>query len=353
MYVTIIIPALDPDKNLIDYVQDLIKANEKQILIVDDGSSKDKRYIFEQLKEEGCIVLRHAVNMGKGRALKDAFNYCINHNSCEDGGVITVDSDGQHTVEDVLRIKKALAENPEALILGARNFSKENVPPKSELGNKITRNVIKLLYGGNITDTQTGLRAISYKVLPEYLTLFGERFEYETGMLLESLKKNIPIKEIEIQTIYFEENNGTHFKAVADSWKIYKLIFATFFKYVMSSLSSSLIDMGAFQLFTVLLKNNSLGIQVWGSTIIARIISSIYNYFVNKNVVFKGEHQNGNTLLRYYFLCACQMCASASLVYLFTRAIGLPKLIIKIIVDTLLFFASFRIQKKWVFGEKK
>lgn len=354
MDTVIIIPALNPDDALITYVQSLVRAGEDKILVIDDGSREDKRPIFDHLeREEHCTVLRHAVNMGKGRALKDAFNYCLNYFRNETGGVITVDSDGQHSVEDVLRLKEELARHPEALVLGARNFSQDNVPPKSAFGNKMTRNVIRLLYGGSITDTQTGLRAISYQVLPEFLTLFGERFEYETGMLLEALRREIPIREVEIQTIYYAENKGTHFNPLADSWKIYKLILGTFFKYTISSLSSSLIDLGFFQIFATVLSPVNLTVQVWGATIAARVISSLYNYFVNKTIVFGDNCGGKKTLIKYYALVVVQMCASAALVYLLVQVIGLPKLIIKIIVDVVLFFVSFRVQKKWVFNREK
>lgn len=229
--IIIIIPSFNPDYNLIDYVKFLKAAGENYILVVDDGSDEEKLPIFTNLEEEqGCVIIRHAVNMGKGRALKDAFNYCLTNYRNSSIGVLTVDCDGQHSVDDVLRMKEALINHIEALILGTRDFRKSNVPPKSEFGNKITRNIIKSLYGGNISDTQTGLRAISYEILPQFLTLYGEQFEYETGMILASLRNHIPIFEIKIQTIYFEENKGTHFNSIVDSWKIYKLILGSFFK---------------------------------------------------------------------------------------------------------------------------
>lgn len=353
--VVIVIPALNPEANLIDYVKELQATGENNILIIDDGSDADKANIFTSLADDlGCDVIRHAVNMGKGRALKDAFNYCLTNYKNSAAGVITVDSDGQHTVQDVLRVKQALLENRNALILGARDFSQSNVPPKSEFGNKVTRGIIKLLYGGNISDTQTGLRGMSYDVLPQFLTLFGERFEYETGMLIEALREKIPIIEVKIQTIYFEENKGTHFNPIVDSWKIYKLILGTFIKYALSSFTSSIIDLGAFQLFSVLLRQSNLSVQVWGATILARVISSLYNYFVNKKVVFDDHEGANHSLVKYYLLVIAQMCASAGLVYLLVDAIHFPKLIVKMLVDTFLFFISFRIQKAWVFsGGKK
>lgn len=164
---TIIIPSLNPDKKLLDYVDSLIQEGFSEFIIIDDGSKVEIQDIFDLLEDrEECVVLHHIVNMGKGRALKDAFNYYLAQkkvNDCGDftkGGVITVDSDGQHKVEDVLKLDNILQENSDALILGARNFFQENVPVKSKFGNQLTRKVMKFLYGGNITDTQTGLRGI-------------------------------------------------------------------------------------------------------------------------------------------------------------------------------------------------
>jgi len=351
MNVLIVIPALDPDeKILIEYVRELKEKGLEHILIIDDGSNANKQSLFRELEEkEHCIVLRHAVNMGKGRALKDAFNYYLTHFSLDDSGVITVDSDGQHTVEDVIKVKKVLADHPESLILGVRDFSQNNVPPKSAFGNKVTKDIIRLLYGGSITDTQTGLRGISSAILPTFLTLFGERFEYETGMLIEALRNKLSIFEVSIETVYYEGNKETHFHPLTDSWKIYKLILGTFLKYSLSSLSASLVDLGIFQLFIFALSDFSLGNKIWISTVIARVISSIYNYLINRNIVFKKNSKEAS-LIKYYVLCICQMCASALLVYIFCSIIELPKLIPKIIVDSLLFLISFRIQQEWVFG---
>ncbi len=351
MKTVIIIPSLNPDDKLIGYVDELIKAGQKDILLIDDGSDAEHRKHFDEIiAKYDVMLLTHAVNMGKGRALKDAFNYCLTELKDFDG-VITVDSDGQHTVADVLRMKEALEENKDSLILGARNFSKSNVPPKSEFGNKVTRVVMKLLYGGSITDTQTGLRAASYEVLPKFITLFGERFEYETGMLIEALKQEIPIKEIEIETIYLEENKGTHFRPLVDSWKIYKLILGTFLKYSLASILSAVLDLGLFHLLVNLFGSFALGKAVWLATAGARVVSSIFNYLVNKNVVFEAGKSKG-TLVKYYLLCIIQMCLSAGLVWLLCSVIGLPKVLIKAIVDGILFLISFRVQKKWVFKDK-
>lgn len=347
----IIIPALNPAKKLVSYVDELIENGFGKIILIDDGSDKkDSMEVFDML--EGyteCVVLRHAVNMGKGRALKDAFNYYQLRCAADFNGVITVDSDGQHSVDDVIKLAKELRESPSSLILGVRDFDQADVPFKSRFGNKITRWIIKLLYGGNISDTQTGLRAIPNQLINMYLCLFGERFEYETMMLIETLQRKIEIREVKIRTIYINDNSETHFKAVEDSFKIYKLIFATFFKYTLSSLSSAVIDFLFFGIFVTLLNNFDLAVKIGMATVFARIISSAYNYLVNKKVVFKSKNSR-NTLIRYYMLFFVQMCCSAVGVFLLCT-LGAQEFWAKVVVDTVLFFISFQIQRVWIFSK--
>jgi len=203
----LVIPALNPPNVLGQYVADLSAEGFDKIILVDDGSREEYRDIFNELKERyNCDLLVHVVNMGKGRALKDALNYYLNAYSVDYKGVITADSDGQHLVKDVVRMDDEIGQDDSALILGVRDFDQADVPFKSRAGNRITRNVLKLLIGGSVTDTQTGLRGIPNRIAYEYLTLTGERFEYETTMLIESIKKDIPIREITIDTVYYDGN---------------------------------------------------------------------------------------------------------------------------------------------------
>lgn len=189
----IIIPALDPPDRLEDYVASLIENGFARIVLIDDGSGPDHQPLFSRLSlRPEVTVLRHAVNLGKGRALKDAFNYVLNTWPSDFSGVITADSDGQHTVQDVIRVQDELDKGKNTLILGTRDFSKENVPFKSRYGNRITSGVFRLLYGTYLQDTQTGLRGIPRAFLGPYMTLDGERFEYEMNMLIYNARQNTP-----------------------------------------------------------------------------------------------------------------------------------------------------------------
>lgn len=347
----IVIPALNPKSDLTEYVDSLLAFGYSNILVVDDGSRDDCRYIFDEIeKKQGCKILRHNVNMGKGRALKDAMAYYAGTTDLK--GIITVDSDGQHTVEDVGKIASAMSEHPDSLILGARDFNAGGVPWKSRFGNKCTVVALKLFIGGNISDTQTGLRGIPNSLIKRFSTLSGDRFEYETVMLIDAIKSDTDIREVSIKTVYINENSETHFHPVKDSLKIYKVILGTFFRYILSSLSSFLVDYGIFcAIIAILARLGHAKTQsVWIATVIARICSSLFNYTVNKKIVF-GSSRGMETLLQYYILCLAQMAASAGFVSLMAKG-GFPVQIAKIIVDTILFVVSFKIQNRYIFKKE-
>ena len=345
--ILIMIPAYNPPSSLVAYAQDLLSAGIKDILVVDDGSRQEFASLFAQIGHlPGCTILRHAINLGKGRALKNAFNYCLNHT--EYSGMITVDCDGQHTVEDVLRMKAAMEADPTAFFLGCRDFDSESVPFKSRYGNKITCAVFRLLYGVRFRDTQTGLRGFSRQAMIDFIQLSGERFEFETNMLICCCQKKLPVQELSIQTVYINGNAETHFRPVRDALRIYSLIFKSFFLYVLSSFSSFLIDILLFTALSAILPLSGPP-RIFASTLGARICSSAYNFLINRNVVFSASGTLKKAILRYYILCFGQMLLSAGLVASLFVWLRYDETVIKIIVDSLLFLISYRIQQTWVF----
>lgn len=108
--VAVLIPSLDPDEKMVEYVQGLKNRGFENIIIVDDGSQECTQMYFAAVKElQGVVILRHAVNQGKGRALKTGFHYFLNTYKKENMvGVVTADADGQHSVEDTARIARCL-----------------------------------------------------------------------------------------------------------------------------------------------------------------------------------------------------------------------------------------------------
>ena len=288
----------------------------------------------------------HAVNQGKGRALKTAFNYCLGEFPGMPG-VITADSDGQHSPACILSCVDAMLMHPDALVLGCRCFEGEEVPVRSEFGNKCTRVVMKYLTGITVSDTQTGLRGIPVSFMEQLLKVKGERFEFETNMLLETKRRKMPIVEVPIRTIYIEENKTSHFNPIRDSVKIYMI----FGKFLFSSLSSSVVDLALFSLFCFLLKDMQWGriTYVMAATVFARILSALYNYLLNLKVVFQSESPVKSTLPRYVLLAAVQMSLSALLVGKLYPMFGGTEVLVKIPVDVVLFFLSFVIQREFVY----
>lgn len=352
MNTAILIPSLNPNEKLIALAHELSENGFKNIVVVNDGSSPEHLHIFEEIKDV-CTVIGYEVNRGKGAALRFGIEYIKEHFP-DSGGIVTADSDGQHTVKDILKISGEISPAERKLILGIRNFDAGNVPPKSEFGNKITRTFFKIFYGIKITDTQTGLRGIPACLYDWALSLKGDRFEYETNMLIHTKAGSVQIEEIEIETIYDQQNEGTHFRPIRDSFMIYSLLLGQFLKYSLSSLICVAIDFGMYALFSKLLFTGfNDNLRILFSTGAARLISSIVNYTINRNTVFKNQTNLGASLIKYYILCVLQAFASYFLVHILYVALKfIDDVIIKAVVDICLFFVSYFVQQKWVFKSK-
>ncbi len=335
----VVIPTLDPEQDIMEEFIDNLKSEFNNILVINDGSKSIYDDFFKKLEKKGVKVIRHCKNFGKGRALKSAFNYLLNEYPNIEG-CVTADSDGQHTVKDIKKCAKALLKNPEHLILGVRNFDYDYVPEKSKIGNKITRNIFKIFIGLDISDTQTGLRGTSKELMLKYSDLAGERYEYETNMLITCQTDNIKIDEVDIETIYLNSNVNSHFNPLKDSILIYRL----FAKYFMASFSSFLLDIF---LFSFLLGMLNISTKILAATILARIVSSIYNYIINSNLVFKD--MSIKSLVRYYLLVIIIMFISGCFVTYLHTLLPISIISIKIIVDTIIWVINLVVQREFVF----
>lgn len=350
----IIIPAYEPDERLISLLKELDAREMGPVILVNDGSvgtAYDK--IFHMAKtiveKRGGCLLEHDVNHGKGRALKTAFSYLL---ECDADVIaaVTADSDGQHSCECIQKVIDEIQTHKECLVLGVRKFDMEGVPWKSRFGNTLTEKIFKYVTGEHITDTQTGLRGIPRAYMKELLDLKGERFEFEMRMLIDAVGKR-KIVEVPIETIYdSEENHQTHFDPFKDSIRIYRILAEKFVTFLISSLSSSVIDIVLFGVFCHFLKHSIPVVYVTVSTVLARSISATYNYLMNYKIVFKSKENVGMSAVKYLILAGVQMACSAFLVTTLVAVfpVGM-EVVFKIIVDTLLFFISYKIQQKLVF----
>ncbi len=358
--ISVVLPSLDPDEKLIAVVDGLLEYGFSHIILVNDGSKQENLHYFYDLAAQHpeITLLHHEVNKGKGAALKNAFRYFL-ANRPDGFGVVTVDGDNQHHPEDTRACCEHMLKTGHT-VLGCRDFTMDHVPARSRFGNQTTSLIFKVFVGMTISDTQTGLRAIPRGVLEELVEVYGDRFEYETNMLLAFKTKGIAFEEVKIRTVYIEENKSSHFRVIHDSWRIYKLILAHFFRYTLSSLTSAVVDTGAFAFLSWALQGILKGFALTAAAgITARVISSLLNFFMNQRLVFRTNISTKTAMIRYYCLALPQMAAQVLLTQGVYALFGIPdtanglRTLLYAIVMTVLYFLSYMIQQRWVFAPQK
>lgn len=337
-YPCVLVPAYKPDHKMLDLIRELLDRRLTDIVVVDDGGGAEYAAIFSEARRLGCMVLHHVVNMGKGRAMKTGINYCLESGRAA-RGIITADADGQHTPADIILLAEAMAVQPDALVLGVREFTGQ-VPWRSRTGNNITRSIFASINGEDIRDTQTGLRGLPLKYLPLFLGLAGERYEFEMNMLLAIRPNEIKVVQVPIATIYLENNRSSHYKPFLDSLRIYRLMF----KFIFSSLFAFLLDFLIFFLMSELAPS-----QLLLSVITARVGSSSVNFLINRYLVFKHKGSGHRSLVRYYSLAVGIMLASYGLIKLLHEGLGMNRYAAKILADGLLYIISFFFQREFVY----
>jgi glycosyltransferase involved in cell wall biosynthesis len=338
MELTAVIPAHNPPVELVEFVTRLAASDFARIIVVNDGSPSSCDPIFQAIERvEKVTLLRHAVNLGKGAALKTGFN----HACCYFGdhiGVVTIDADGQHLIEDALKVAEVLKSHPENFVMGVRTFGK-NVPLRSKIGNILTSFLFRLLVGQKLTDTQSGLRGIPKSFLPGLLKIGSNGFEFDLDTLLTWKYTGRQIIQQPIQTVYIKGNESSHFNPITDSMKIY----FTLFRFTLASLSSALIDFAVFMLIYGLTSNLLAGQAC------ARLVSSLYNYSVVKKMVFLSGERVSRTFPKYFALVICSGSISYFLIKILTQFSLMPVIAAKAVVESLVFLANFAIQRNFIF----
>lgn len=350
--IAICIPAYNPTEDLISLVDCLVPSFT--VVVVNDGSLPENQTIFDKLNKN-AILLKHDINKGKGEALKTGFSYILQNIPCI--GVIIADADGQHLYDDIIKLANELRNSPNSLLLGMRNVSQ--MPFKSKFGNSITRFVFKLATKKYISDTQTGLRGIPYSLLADFIKIEGSRYEYEINMLLYCTSNNIPIIEIPITTVYKNKNSSSSFNPITDSVKIYKSLtmnssIRTSLFYCISSLLAFVIDFVLLNIFSKIFQFiENADLLVFVSLILARIISSLFNFTFNKQIVFQKKNSNLlKELAGYYSLAIIVFLINYCLLDVLAVKLGMVLPFAQIIVQIVIFIGNYIIQKHLIFKKK-
>jgi putative flippase GtrA len=193
--------------------------------------------------------------------------------------------------------------------------------------------------GRKISDTQSGLRCIPMSMIPYLIGLEGEKYEYEMNMLISTKTIHTDILEEEITTVYLDNNRSSHFNPLIDSMKIYFLLL----RFAFSSIFASTIDFLVFTSTYLLYKNILIGM------VLARAVSGGLNFYMNKSLVFHSQQGTARPLLRYFML----FIVLAVLSYTSIRTMsnfGISVILAKVLAETVLFLASFTIQRDFIFN---
>lgn len=336
---TVIIPAFDPDGGvLLRLCRELVGRGFRHLVVIDDGSDEACRPAFTAVAAiEGVTLLRHAVNLGKGAALRTGFNAFLNSNP--EGIAVTVDADGQHAPDDVRAIVEAAAEHPGHLILGRRTGDASQ-PLRSRVGNALTRFVFHVISGAAIDDTQTGLRVWPRALLEASLRSSKAGYDFEMECLLWAIQHRIPWHQVDIQKLYFAGNQSSHFNPVWDSLLIYWVIV----RFCMGSLLVAGVD---YILFFFLYRATH---EIGTSIAVSRSGAVLLAFFVAKNLVFRDKDQHVvKQFAKFVALVAFLGVLSVMITSALVSQFGIPAIAAKAIAEGSLLVVSFTVQRHLVF----
>lgn len=335
-----LIPAFQPSGRLIELVEVLSKRADGPIVVVNDGSSADGAPIFARLRQiPNVAVLEHAINLGKGAAIKHGINHLL-VTYPDIKGIVTADADGQHAVDDILRVAEALRRNPKALVLGAREFGPQT-PLRSKFGNSISKVVYRFLLGLKLQDTQTGLRGLPVDLARHSLAIRSNRYEFETEQLALSASLGVPIEEVPIKTIYENNNASSHFNPLLDSARIYFVVF----RYALSSMVTSLVDL------VVFIGLIAMSLNVIAATLGSRTMSLIVQFALLRSFVF---HTQAGVIRFVLFVGYTMLMGliSGALQIQFAGVTGLNVVASKIIVEVVIFVFNFLFLRDLLFSRE-
>jgi len=219
--IALLIPAYNEEAYIEKVVFGCLKY-KLDILIINDGSTDDTANIIKKIpkpRDSRIIIVEHSINRGKGQSLITGFDYIVKNNY---SGVITLDADGQHDVNEIAFFLKAVEEEDPDIIVGNRLGETKGMPVVRLLTNVFTSWIISRIAGRRINDVQSGYRYIKSKAL-KTIKLETRNFDTEPEILIRASWLDYNIKNIPIKTIYLE-NTVSHVNPITDTVKFFKLV---------------------------------------------------------------------------------------------------------------------------------
>lgn len=210
----VVIPTYNNAATLQEVIQNVSRYTQ-EIIVVNDGSTDGTHAILDAL--EGVQVVSYSPNQGKGMALRQGFAHAHNQGYQY---AITIDSDGQHYPEDLPKFLEKLREEPNAIIIGARNMDQSSVPGKSSFGNKFSNFWFRFETGYNVPDTQSGFRLYPLKPLSN-LKFFTRKYEFEIEVMVRAAWRGVNVCSVPVKVYYPPaEERVSHFRPFKDFSRI-------------------------------------------------------------------------------------------------------------------------------------
>jgi glycosyltransferase involved in cell wall biosynthesis len=179
----------------------LLSDIDSEIIVVDDGSQDST---FQEARQVGVVVLRHAINLGLGAALGTGFQAALRRGATV---VVTLDADGQHEPQDIPRIVAPVLDGTADVVIGSRLLNPDGMPLDRRVINWGANLITWLLFGVWTTDSQSGLRAFSGRAIQE-IDIKTNRMEVSSEIIAEVGRLGLPFAEIPIRPIYTEYSRG-------------------------------------------------------------------------------------------------------------------------------------------------
>jgi glycosyltransferase involved in cell wall biosynthesis len=210
-----VIPAYHDEK----HIGDIVRRTGQQldhVLVIDDGSNDGTA---QRARDVGAEVIVHNQNRGKGEAIKTGLRHCL---AREVTWVILLDSDGQHLPEEIERFLSAAASATQPMLfVGNRMDNASAMPFIRRVVNRYMSRRISHLCGQRIPDSQCGFRMLHRQLIPELLG-GGDRFDYDTEVLIIASRKRYRIEPVPITTVYSDQVSNIH--PVRDAFRFFKLM---------------------------------------------------------------------------------------------------------------------------------
>ena len=197
------IPAFNEEKNIAAIITKLADITDT-IIVCNDGSSDLTSDIAEKM---GAFVINHEKNLGYGAAIRSIF---LKAKELDGDILVTFDADGQHRIEDIEKVTKPIIDQEVDLVIGSRflDESEKEVPQYRKVGIKVITKITNASIKKQLTDSQSGFRAYSKKVLAE-LNPSELGMGISTEILIKASSKNFRITEVPIKILY-TGNTSTH-----------------------------------------------------------------------------------------------------------------------------------------------